>query len=748
MSDHLNRFTAHPDDQCPAVVDSTPDPCRKHSMKTRNSITRRCVHCTCRTATARLRPLMGRLRPLLHWWGWSPHRWPRSIRVFPFIHSIRTSRRRTASVVAIAIVMTAVLLCHRVFSQRAKIPCTLWCPLLSAVPTPHDQALWHPRVVPIDHACVSKTALPVPCLTNASYSALLEQPPISFLNNFHNPCWYEPLNITATSHPADAWNDSNPYASNLYTCFSHAARRHFTFMAREIFRQNRHRQKADDTTWLWQDPRRLRCLPYFYIAGMPKSGSTDLFRKLMLHPDIVKPPMKEPHWWSKNRFGQRLNFSSSIPFEDYVDLFDRPAREIERRSQRVDDVSTTDDDILLESGHNDVSTTTGDDNRNFYHPAITMDASASTFWNNDEWWRLQENCNQTQPLFTNAHYIRHLTPQAKVIVILRNPTDRLFSDYLYFTKTKKSLTAFHDDVLLSIEKLNNCTDQSSLRACIYDKRTLAGKGKVRLRIGVYHVYLSEWLSVFPRSQLLVLRTEDYSRNSRRTLRRIHRFLGLPPMIRQQEKRVLQLPKANTRRLEDQKLGSMLPETRQALQEFYRPHNHQLAELLQDTQFLWQEEEEEASMNEPEFNIPKKPGEIARRSTGYDEDHPTSKETLGRESQEKNTIGKFKTSLRRDEYVDLYVDKSENSLYNRTRSFALTHGDRDARTVSYYRGKNVDEVEYTTQGGDDQTEAMTNNEDVDVDDTDAVWKERSENFENEDDEEDDYDEDTDYKYSEA
>ena len=56
--------------------------------------------------------------------------------------------------------------------------------------------------------------------------------------------------------------------------------------------------------------------------------------------------------------------------------------------------------------------------------SVAVDASASTFWNNDEWWRLPENCGRTEPLFTTAHYIRRLTPQARIIVILRNPTER------------------------------------------------------------------------------------------------------------------------------------------------------------------------------------------------------------------------------------------------------------------------------------------------------------------------------------
>lgn len=48
---------------------------------------------------------------------------------------------------------------------------------------------------------------------------------------------------------------------------------------------------------------RFRCLPYFYIIGQPKCGTTDLFDRLRFHPDVRLALLKEPHWWSRKRFG-------------------------------------------------------------------------------------------------------------------------------------------------------------------------------------------------------------------------------------------------------------------------------------------------------------------------------------------------------------------------------------------------------------------------------------------------------------
>ncbi|XP_053381985.1 uncharacterized protein LOC123541018 [Mercenaria mercenaria] len=46
----------------------------------------------------------------------------------------------------------------------------------------------------------------------------------------------------------------------------------------------------------------LKCLPYFYLIGAPKCGTTDLQRRLVQHPDISDRIVKEPQWFSRNRF--------------------------------------------------------------------------------------------------------------------------------------------------------------------------------------------------------------------------------------------------------------------------------------------------------------------------------------------------------------------------------------------------------------------------------------------------------------
>lgn len=52
------------------------------------------------------------------------------------------------------------------------------------------------------------------------------------------------------------------------------------------------------------------------------------------------------------------------------------------------------------------------------------EASVSVMWENDDWWHLPENIGQDEPLYTNADYMKHFLPDLKVIIILRNPSER------------------------------------------------------------------------------------------------------------------------------------------------------------------------------------------------------------------------------------------------------------------------------------------------------------------------------------
>ncbi|XP_052250310.1 carbohydrate sulfotransferase 15-like [Dreissena polymorpha] len=360
---------------------------------------------------------------------------------------------------------------------------------------------------------------------------------------FKNPCWFEPL------------TSLNPYENNTFTTFSPSSSRALETLA------NHWRVNADTYGYApTTATTRLRCLPYFLIIGQPKCGSTDLFWKIAKHPDIVTPPIKELHWWSRNRQGRRFNYMKLIPFSDYIDMFDNAGVRIyEKLLDYIDDV---DDDQI-----------------------ITGEASVSLFWDNGEWDRFPENMDQTQPRFIVPDYIQHFIPDVKLILILRNPVERMYSDYLYFHSTNKSVDDFHEAVKDAVDLYSSCVQTNSPRQCVYDP-ALGNKARVRLRVGMYSVFLRDWLRLFPLSQFHILRLEDYSREPVNYVKEVYRFLGLREIPSAREKLMVTSSTSNVRKQSDRALGDMLSETRALLLQFYRPYNEELAAMLSSKRYLW------------------------------------------------------------------------------------------------------------------------------------------------------------------
>lgn len=244
---------------------------------------------------------------------------------------------------------------------------------------------------------------------------------------------------------------------------------------------------------------RLRCLPYFLLIGAPKSGTTDIFQMLRLHPDY-KYTRKEYHWLTRSRFCQptpeaigrgESNISS---LEWYTGMIGKP--------------------LSQETSHP--------------HVAITGDLSASTMWQYNYWPTLQQNSLPLEPTFTTADFIYHLNNRTKVMAILRNPIDRMFSDYIYFDPTRrKGPHEFHHDVIKSIDYLTNCMEMYSVRSCVYrESHVMTTKLPVRLHVSLYYIYLLDWYRVFPRDQLLIIRLEDYTRQRAQFALKIYNFLEL------------------------------------------------------------------------------------------------------------------------------------------------------------------------------------------------------------------------------
>lgn len=164
--------------------------------------------------------------------------------------------------------------------------------------------------------------------------------------------------------------------------------------------------------------------------------------------------------------------------------------------------------------------------------------------------------------------IRELLPQTKLIVLLRNPIERAASRYYMLRQQRLIKLSFEDKVIQEIQAI-----EKSFQAGKVAIETLNRNRNIGNSLYVYH--LQRWLDIFPREQLLVVRSEDLDQQPAATLKKIYDYLEMP------EHELPNYHKYNR--------GSYAPintKIRHTLQEFFTPHNQYLETYL-GRQFNWQ-----------------------------------------------------------------------------------------------------------------------------------------------------------------
>lgn len=89
----------------------------------------------------------------------------------------------------------------------------------------------------------------------------------------------------------------------------------------------------------WRDAGGLHCLPYFHILGVSKCGTTDLYRRLSVHNNIVRSLNKGPHFWDEKH-----------SFKWYLDIYQRGAQEIETAKPKTGILGDASSNTLTYSG--------------------------------------------------------------------------------------------------------------------------------------------------------------------------------------------------------------------------------------------------------------------------------------------------------------------------------------------------------------------------------------------------------------
>lgn len=254
-----------------------------------------------------------------------------------------------------------------------------------------------------------------------------------------------------------------------------------------------------------------RKLPDFLIIGAQKCGTTFLYRLLAQHPHVKPAFAKEVHYFD-------LNFRKSANW--YRSFFPLKTR-------------------------NGRTYITGEASPYYlFHPHAARRASG-------------------------------VVPDAKLIVMLRNPVDRAYSHYQHQAKRvvgEARETLPFEDAIQAEEKILPLEVSKMLQ----DEHYISPGHRTRsyLSRGIYIDQLQVWSSFFQEKQMLVLKSEDVFKDEANALERILDFLEIPSWAPES----YSIP--NKR-----EYSGMSPLIRQRLGEYYKPHNQRLYEYL-GTDLAW------------------------------------------------------------------------------------------------------------------------------------------------------------------
>ena len=301
--------------------------------------------------------------------------------------------------------------------------------------------------------------------------------------------------------------------------------------------------------------RKLRCLPAFFLSGFHKCGTSTMYHTLLKHPLVATPTCKESQFWTQFLEEQGRDIDKKMQSLWYFNFFSPSLQTIESNPL-----------------------------------SMTFDGSCRYLvW------------NTASDFCVLPKLLMRVLPEAKFIVMMRNPSKRVFSHYFYFSVKKfsekvpktfgnitkyvhsqKALKVFHHNTVDAIAKFQSCVNSGhAIHHCVRNKSidhqtTLKyyRNGCVGLQYSMYYYHIVPWLSFIPRERFLFLRTEDLATNSSLTMSDVWHFLNLD-----------ELP-ATIEVFNINKKGKFPPQTKKLLDDFFQPYNQLLAHLLQDTRFLW------------------------------------------------------------------------------------------------------------------------------------------------------------------
>ena len=285
--------------------------------------------------------------------------------------------------------------------------------------------------------------------------------------------------------------------------------------------------------------------PYFIIPGARHTGTTSLYQALILHPQIANSKRKEVGFFYPNNFLPYHHTKGSKHHQGGVKVF--AARQ---RMYAQDSYLTK---PLKESTQ-----------------LVALDGTAGYLFYSQE----------------VPHHVLCVAPWTKLIVVIRNPVDRVFAHWAHGRETLGLKLTLEDwlaqelTVMRSVGLVPAPTsmEQEDLAWNKYQhgfRQLQGGIGK-----SLYVLQLRHWFEAFRQAgkeqQIHLVVTEDLNVYPQEEFTKVLQFLKLPDFQVRPFPRLEQASK---------NVPPMKEETRRMLQEFFAPYNDRLLLLLQEYGFV-------------------------------------------------------------------------------------------------------------------------------------------------------------------
>lgn len=221
-------------------------------------------------------------------------------------------------------------------------------------------------------------------------------------------------------------------------------------------------------------------LPNFFVVGAAKSGTTSLYEYMKMHPQIYMAPIKETH-----------HFSTDIDNSKFRPNY---ARSLNK------DLSK-----FLET----------DMQEGIFHAFVKeRDQYNKLFKNVKDEKAIGEITNSYLYSQEAARNIFTRFPDAKVIMMLRNPIDRAFSHYLMDLRI-----GYETNDFMTALKKDMARDPKGW-----------GISNLYVEIGMYAEQVKRFIEIFPERQRRIYLFDDFKKDAGAVVKDMFTFLGVDPNV--------------------------------------------------------------------------------------------------------------------------------------------------------------------------------------------------------------------------